>query len=265
MSALLDTQRALLDALLQPRAPQAGAPWDETGLGIYRANAHAHAERTLADTYPVVRALLGDEAFHALARALWHHHPPSRGDLGEWGEALADFVATEPDLAALPYLGDVARTEWALQQAARAPETRPDPASFARLQHDEPDRLRPLVAAGNWVLASAWPVLSIIDAHRHGEPDFATVAQRLRDGVGEAVRVWRLNGHVQADAVDTATARFEALLVAGHSLGHALDQAPLDIESWLTDAVRSGRLLGFDTPPPEQPPGPPHTPTGDTA
>jgi len=265
MSALAASQRALLDALLQPHPPTGSTRWDVTGLGIYRANAHAHAERTLADTYPVVRALLGDEAFHALARALWHHHPPPRGDLGEWGGALAVLIANEPDLAALPYLGDVARTEWALHQAARAPEVAPDPASFARLQDHDPDTLCARLAAGSWVLVSHWPVLSIIDAHLHGEPGFDIVAQRLREGACESVRVWRQGGRVRANAIDSTTAHFEALLLAGHSLGQSLHQAPIDIEAWLTDAVRSGRLLGLDTPPATPPCSASNDSTGNTA
>jgi hypothetical protein len=82
--------------------------------------------------------------------------------------------------------------------------------------------------------------------------------------VGEALRVWRVNGHVRADAIDTATARFEALLLTGHSLGRALDQVPLDIQAWLTDAVQAGRLLGFDTLHPAPPASTPINNTGDT-
>ncbi len=265
MSALAASQRALLDALLQPHPPTDSTQWDATGIGIYRANAHAHAERGLADAYPVVRALLGDEAFHALARALWHHHPPSRGDLGEWGEALAALIATEPDLAALPYLGDVARTEWALHQAARAAEVPVDSASFARLQDHDPDDLRARLVAGSWVLESHWPVLSIIDAHLHGEPGFDVVAQRLRETTPEAVRVWRQGGRVRAGAIDSATAHFEALLLAGHGLGHALLRSPVDIQAWLTESVQAGRLLGFDTLPAEPSHSTPIDPKGDTA
>lgn len=263
MNTLATRQEALLDALLQPRPPQAGAPWDATGLGIYRANAHAHAERALADAYPVVHALLGDETFHALARALWHQQPPARGDLGEWGAALADWMVAEPDLATLPYLGDVARTEWALHQAARAPEVPGDPASFTHLQDYDLDGLHPRLAAGSWVLASHWPVLSIIDAHLHGAPGFDAVARRLRDGVREAVRVWRQGGRVRACAIDTTTAHFETLLLCGHSLGQALDQVPLDIENWLTDAVRSGCLLGLNTLPAARPHSTSNDATGD--
>ena len=255
MSALARAQHALLDALLQPRPPQDG--WDAAGIDVYRANAHAHAERTLAATYPVVHALVGDEAHHALARALWHHHPPTRGDLAEWGGALAGFIEAQHDLAGLPWLGDVARVEWALHQAGRAPDARPDPASFGLLQQHAPEHLRAVLAPGTSLIESPWPVLSVIDAHLHGDPGFDEVAERLRQHVSEAVRVWRPDGQVRAAVIDAGVAHFEGLLAAGHSLGHALDAAPVDIAAWLPEAVQHGRLLGFAPHAPTQQPGDP--------
>ncbi|MBX3610786.1 MAG: putative DNA-binding domain-containing protein [Hydrogenophaga sp.] len=254
MSTLADAQRALLDALLQPRAPTHG--WEPVGLGVYRANAHAHAERTLEATYPVVRALLGDESFHALARALWHHHPPVSGDLGDWGGALADFADAQQDLATLPYLADVARIEWAIYRAMRAPATAPDPESFALLQQHAPEQLRAVLAPGTTLIQSPWPALSVVDAHLHGDPDFDTVGQRLRDGVSEAVRVWRPDAQVRAAVIDADTARFEALLAAGASLGLAMDAAPIDVHAWLHASVQQHRLLGLRA-------VPTHTPNGD--
>lgn len=243
MSALARAQHALLDALLQPRPPQDG--WDAAGIDVYRVNAHAHAERTLAATYPVVHALVGDDAHHALARALWHHLPPARGDLAEWGGALAGFIDAQADLAGLPWLGDVARVEWALHQAGRAADARPDPASFGLLHLHAPEHLRARLAPGTAVIESPWPVLSVIDAHLHGEPGFDEVADRLCQRVSEPVRVWRPDGQVRAAVIDAGVARFEALLAAGASLGHALDAAPIDIAAWLPEAVQHGRLLGI--------------------
>jgi len=259
---LAHRQSALLDALLQARAPGPDAPWHGPGLGAYRANAHAHAERALLDAYPVVAALVGSEAFEALAHALWHHQPPERGDLGEWGAALADFIAAQPDLADLPYLPDTARLEWAMQAAARAGDAVVDAASFARLESEPPERLRLLFAPGTAVLRSRWPVLSLLDAHLHGDPDFATVAQRLAARVAEDVRVWRQGGAVRLTPLDAATARFEYSLLQGHTLGQALDTTPIDALAWLTDAVRSGLCTGL-APAPEQPPF--HPPTDGVA
>ncbi|NCT97069.1 MAG: hypothetical protein GXD23_06845 [Comamonadaceae bacterium] len=237
-------QRGLLDALLRARPPGPASPWHGPGLGAYRANAHAHAERALLDAYPVVAALLGEEAFATLARALWHHHPPTRGDLGEWGGTLAGFIAEQTSLDHLPYLPDVARLEWALHGATRAEGARADAASFAWLEREPPERLRLRFAPATAVVLSRWPVLSLLDAHLHGEPDLATAARRLRDGVAENVRVWRQGQAVRLTPLDPASARFEAALLAGHTLAQALEVAPLDALGWLSEAVRSGLCVG---------------------
>jgi hypothetical protein len=242
--ALAHQQRALLDALLQARPPGPDAPWQGPGLGAYRANAHAHAERALFDAYPVVAALVGGEAFEALARALWHHQPPERGDLAEWGATLPSFIEAQADLASLPYLPDTAQLEWALHQASRAGDAPSDAASFALLETEAPERLRLRLAPGTVVVRSPWPVLSVLDAHLHGEPDFATVAQRLRDGVAENVRVWRQGAAVRLTPIDDALARFEAALLGGHTLGQALNDTPIDPVAWLGEAVRSGLCVG---------------------
>jgi hypothetical protein len=249
---LIHQQRALLDALLQARPPGPDADWHGPGLGAYRANAHAHAERALLDAYPVVAALVGTEAFEALARALWHHHPPTRGDLAEWGEALPDFIEAQPDLSGLPYLRDLAHLEWALHQATRASDATMDAASFARLETEAPERLRLRLAPGTAVIVSRWPVLSLLDAHLHGEPDFATVAQRLAAGVAENVRVWRQGGAVRLTPLNGLVARFEAALLDGQSLGQALDAAPVDALAWLHEAVPSGLCTGL-APAPDHP------------
>ncbi len=241
---LAQRQRELLDALLQPRPPEPGAVWHGNGLSAYRANAHAHAERALLDAYPVVAALLGDEAFQALAHALWHHHPPERGDLAEWGVALAGFVAAQSDLDGLPYLRDVARLEWALHGASRAGDAVRDAASFAWLEQEAPERLCLRLAPGTTVIRSPWPVLSVLDAHLHGEPDFATVARRLSGGVAENVRVWRQDTAVRLTPIDDALARFEAALLDGHTLGQALNDTPIDPVAWLGEAVRTGLCVG---------------------
>jgi hypothetical protein len=64
--------------------------------------------------------ILGREAFGALAQHFWHAHPPERGDLGEWGADLPDFIASREQLADVPYLPDSARLDWAVHRATRA-------------------------------------------------------------------------------------------------------------------------------------------------
>ncbi|MDQ3271996.1 MAG: DNA-binding domain-containing protein, partial [Pseudomonadota bacterium] len=148
-TGLAAQQQALLTALLQPRqadaiktiathAYSAGAKDQkhlERGLQAYRSNGHALAQRALAAAYPVVAALMGAESFDGVSRHFWQHSPPARGDMAQWGDSFADFIESLDDLAREePYLGDVARVEWALHVAATVADGEVDLESLGLLQ-----------------------------------------------------------------------------------------------------------------------------------
>ncbi|HXH04204.1 MAG TPA: DNA-binding domain-containing protein, partial [Candidatus Competibacteraceae bacterium] len=94
-------------------------------LGLYRNNTVLNLGDALAAAYPVLQRLLGADCFRALARAYIGAHPSRSGDLHDYGDALADFLAGLPELAALPYLADVARLEWRVHRAYFAAEAAP--------------------------------------------------------------------------------------------------------------------------------------------
>lgn len=249
---LAQQQQALLAALRDGGPPPPGLRNDaqrERGLLAYRANAHALAGRALAAAYPVVAALLGHAAFEQLARAFWHHHPPERGDLAQWGGMLALFLQGDDALAALPYLPDVARLEWLLHEAASAADAATDPASFARLTQEDPAFLGLRLAPGSALLHSAYPVVGIVQAHGHDGPDFATVNARLQAGQGDIALVWRPALRPQLTSIAAAEAALVEQLLARRSLPDALDAVaarpdPPDFGAWLAQAVQTGLVLG---------------------
>jgi len=117
-------QTAFAAALTDPAADAALAPAlvarDTRTLervALYRGNVIAAWEKALANAYPVVRALVGDEFFAALARAYGRAYPSVSGDLNRFGAHLAKFVAAFEHTQSLPYLGDVAALEWAVHRA----------------------------------------------------------------------------------------------------------------------------------------------------
>jgi hypothetical protein len=234
----------------QLRRPERGA----RGLAAYRANAGASAERALAAAYPVVQQLLGEESFGALARTLWLRHPPARGDLAQWGEALAEFVAADPALAEEPYLADVARLEWALHQAASAADDEAPVQGFDGLQDEAAwSHLRFVARAGTALVISAHPIATIVQAHAPlpaGSPPtadrFAPVRAAFAAGTGEAVLVWRAGWAVRHAVLPAAEAAFTRALLAGTALLPALKAcaADFDFESWLVAALRQGWLGG---------------------
>lgn len=259
MSGLAQQQAALLRALWQPRhvdaietiaecvrPARAGASnhW-ERGLQAYRSNGLLVAQRALAAAYPVVEQLLGEENFEALARRLWQHSPPERGDLAQWGGAFAGLLAATPGLAQEePYLPDVARTEWALHTAATAADSSPDAASFRLLVDGDPGGLTLVLVPGTQCVASAWPVVSIVQAHRGAGPSLQEAGQLLREEVAQTALVWREGLTPRLRTAQAGEAAFIAALQRGQPLLQALNAAPgLDFSAWLAGAVPQGLLL----------------------
>jgi hypothetical protein len=257
---LAQEQQALLDALMGERGDSglwshlqlAYLPLARRGLQAYQANGLALAERALAAAYPVLVQLVGDESFAPLARHFWRHNPPLRGDMACWGDALAVFLEAEPQLADEPYLGDVARIEWALHQASTAADVQPEPHSFALLSASDPDEITFTLGAGVFLLASAYPVASIVNAHLVGEPALAEAAVLLRDEVAEQALVWRQGFKPRVRAMTEAEHALLTALQAGSSLGTALENAferastgatesaAFSFEQWLSRAVQDG-------------------------
>ncbi|MFZ2309369.1 MAG: DNA-binding domain-containing protein [Rhodoferax sp.] len=250
-SDLARQQQVLLDALLTWPADDAtktvaayAIDPRARGLKAYQANGHMLAERALQAAYPVLAQLLGGESFADLARALWHAHPPTRGDVACWGGDLAAFVQTSAQLQDESYLADVARVEWALHQCAGAPDASADLPTLALLTSEDPDQLRLMLAPGCAVLRSAWPVAAILGAHRDGQPSLAEAGAMLQSGVAQDVLVWRAGLRPEARAAVPGEGDLVQALLEGISLGQALERAPaLDFGQWLPMAVQSGLVL----------------------
>ena len=97
------------------------------GLQAYRSNAAVMAQGVLQSAYPQTARLMGEDQFGGMAVHLWRTQPPTRGDLAQWGEALADFLRSIPELMAHePYLPDVAELEWALHCGKTAVDSQTD-------------------------------------------------------------------------------------------------------------------------------------------
>jgi Putative DNA-binding domain len=220
------------------------------GLQTYQANAAASAQRSLQTAYPVIAQLIGDEAFAHLARDFWAQHPPTRGDLAQWGGELIGFIARIPALKTEPYLSDVAKAEWALHTAATAADQAADLATFALLTEHDPDALTLQLAPGTSLIHSEFPIASILTAHLYAAPSFEEVGQKLRQNTPETALVWRQSLRPMVALCTAAEAAFIAQLLVGASLLAALESDELvasnetfDFQLWLPQAVQKGLLL----------------------
>lgn len=231
------------------RGLDAGA---DAGLAAYRGNAAATAARALSASFPTVAALVGDESFPALARDFWRAHPPSRGDLGEWGGALPDFIARNAQLADEPYLADSAALDWRVHLATRAADVTDAGLPLQALAEADPARITLRLAPGAALVTSAWPIASIWLAHQRpaDQPDrFADARMALSEQRAETALVWRdiVSLVVQVTVQDAADTAFTQALIEHASLAAALDAAgpSFAFDRWLAEALASHRLAGI--------------------
>jgi hypothetical protein len=233
----------------------------QDGFLAYRRNAAASAHRALEQAYPVLAQVLGEPSLRALARALWLACPPLRGDLGEWGAELPEFLSASDDSpdGGMPYLADLARLEWAVHQAGRAADVAATPRwGLHMLAECEPGELMLVLAPGLRALVTESPVVTIWQTHQAGgiedSTQFDTARAALQAGLKESAWVWRQDWRVQVAAGPEEAVAFTADLLAGLSLGEALNRQPmLDFQAWLLHALGQGWVLGCDSVPTREP------------
>jgi len=239
-----DAPPAVVGGWLREAPPRAAR-----GLQVYQANAGALAERALAAAFPTVWQLAGETAFAALARAFWRADAPLLGDIAQWGAALPAFIGAAPQLAAEPYLADVARLDWAVHCAEQAADGSGPATGLERLGDTDPAHLRLQLAPGTALVSSAHPVVTIWQAHRSDAVDrFEAVRAAFGRGAGEHALVHRIGFKAVVSAVTEAEASFMQALIEDRSLEHALAAVGADFafEPWLLAALQQGWLAAVD-------------------
>ncbi|MDQ3286730.1 MAG: DNA-binding domain-containing protein [Pseudomonadota bacterium] len=88
-----------------------GAPEPTDRFAVHRNNIVAGLVDALADTFPVTRALVGDEFFRAMARERVFAEPPRSPVLIDYGDGFPAFIARFAPARGVHFLADVAMLE----------------------------------------------------------------------------------------------------------------------------------------------------------
>lgn len=198
-------------------------------LRIYRHAGYAIHVEALATSFPALRLLLGEDCFDGLATRHAACQGSHSGNLQDYGEDFADFLARQAETAAWPWLRDVARLEWLRQQVALAADEPPaDAASLivAFADPGQPMYLRPCVR----VLSSAWAVLDLWRCAQECPEASSSPRRKLGPSdfdpaTSQSVLLWREATQVAMRAIDPAQATFIHALQSATPLDHALAAA----------------------------------------
>jgi hypothetical protein len=160
-------------------------------LAVYRGNVVGACTKALAGAYPIVAKIVGESFFEGMAREYLRRFPSTSGDLNEFGDSLAQFVAHFAHTQDLPYLPDVARMEWLLAPACA-------------------------------LLTSRWPLARIWEVH---QDDYQGEFSVDLDAGPEQILVYRPRFRVLVGAISAGGYRFLERLRAGAPPAAALDAA----------------------------------------
>jgi hypothetical protein len=194
-------------------------------LRIYRNNSAAFFAGALARTYPVLRKRVGAEYFVQLAHEHRQRHPSRVGDLHHVGRHFPAWVAARHADSDFAWLGDLARLEWACEEALVAEHREPATlAALATVPGDELAALRFRLQPSVRVLASAHPVWSVWRANQ-GDEAGAPVDPAI--GAEHVVLLCNDDGLV-VRKLPAAEWFFVEALAGGASLGEAFERAGLE-------------------------------------
>jgi len=103
-----------------------------TRLGIYGDAYRARLVEALQANFPALTRLLGEAEFDTLGTAYVRAHDSPFFSIRYYGNALAEFLANDPEYAAAPVLSELARWEWAMTEVFDAADAAPiDPDALA--------------------------------------------------------------------------------------------------------------------------------------
>ncbi|WP_434705199.1 putative DNA-binding domain-containing protein [Pseudomonas sp. Z1-12] len=238
----MSNQHAFTTALLDPRKAcppglvSANGAATESRFAVYRNNVLGSLINALADNYPVVVHLVGEEFFRAMAGVYVQSTAPRSPVMSDYGDDFAEFIKHFEPAASVPYLTDVARLERLHLQAWHAADAEPMAEEQIVKALSSPTlagHLKIGLHPSLHLLQSPFAVVTIWAAHQHQTPvPFeafpAQNALVLRHGLD-----------VKVFAISHAAHGFITALQQGGSLIAAIEASnDLDLEHTLAGLIR---------------------------
>ncbi len=210
-AALLDPERPVPEGLITPD----GAPATRR-YAIYRNNVTVGLTEALEAGFPVIRKIVGEKFFQAMAVVFVRNHPPTSPILSGYGGEMPGFLRGFAPVAHLKYLPDVARLELALRRAYHAGDAAPIAAdSLSAIPSERLMRARLGFAPTVQLLSSRFPIHDIWTFNM--APGAPRPSGRQQD-----VLITRPGLTPIPTLLDRAGAEFTAALLAGKTFGAAI-------------------------------------------
>ena len=213
-AAILDPDAAVPDGVINPD----GAPAQKR-FNVYRNNVAVSISDALETAFPVVRKLVGDEFFRAMAGVYLRKHPPKSPLMMFYGDAMPQFLGRFGPAKSIAYLPDIARLELALRHAYHAADAAPvDALALSALAPDALMGAKLRIAPATHTVTSDYPIHAIYRANTQTDAPKPVMQP-------EAVLITRAAFDPEIHAINAAAATCVAALQKGQALGQAIATA----------------------------------------
>jgi Putative DNA-binding domain len=224
-----------------------GGPGAERRLGIYRTNARENFALALEAAFPLLLRCLGPEEFRQLAWSYQRACPSTAGNLFHVGQRLPEFLAGHLRGVSDEYLVDVARLEWAVQEAMVAADGDEalDLAALAAVPAERQGDIRFHLHPSVRLLRTDHAVFALWEALQAGQP----VTPAGRAAGSECLLVLRRAAGVELQRLPATDLAWLESLQAGAPLALAASALPADeqaaLGALLVRWVGAGVLTSF--------------------
>ena len=250
MQKLADLQADFAAALMDPALPAPAVVQRQVKLpqsrrfDVYRNNMMVSLIEAMEAAFPAVRRLVGSDFFKAAAKTYIRKEPPRTPVLLLYGESFGDFLDGFAPAGSVPYLGDVARLEWARLYAHNAA----DADRLAEVPETDLESTYFVLHPSLRLLKSRFPVASLWAAASGSDPSAEVDMKR-----GEEAAVLRPALSVDVRLLPPGGYEFMAQLAAGRNLGEAacavLRSTPeFDLARHLQGLFQLGAVVAIENP-----------------
>ncbi len=242
LSAILDSQNDIIaDEILGHGVQER--------LNICRNNTFITLRQALAQNFPVLCRLVGQQFFDHMAGKYIQKSPPTTPLLMTYGVKMPEFLEDFGAVDSLPYLADVARLEHLWNRSFNGPDT----AGFdlETLNKVDPEKFEGIIfklLPNMQLMSSIYPVLDIWFANQAEEG--ASININLDRGPCH-LAIFRKVQEVEIMPLDPASHIFFELLSAGKTLGFATEQITekypaFNLQEALQNILQNNLIVGFE-------------------
>ena len=217
VAGLLRNRQPTLASPLFSSAPEKTA----AAISVYRNNVRASLSKALAEKFPVIVQLVGEDFFKATAQEYFNEYPPTSPLIADYGNDFPIFLDAFDPVQNLPYLADMARLEIAWLGAYRAADAVAlEPDTIMAASGGDPSQLTFTPHPSLRLLRSNFAVGSIWRRHQQNSSE-----TKINAGIGECIMIARPARDVKVNIISNGAFIALTHLTTGKTVSAAFEHA----------------------------------------